>query len=127
MQAGRLSERIEVVNTTNSRVDVMGDSYTDKTSSFYTNAAIKLTSGDYSLDDGAYTAGLTIQLELHYYLRRRLHVGDIIKRSDNAVSGVKDTGGSEMSTSYEIVSVEPNRALNRVYVIARRLTVGDVW
>lgn len=123
MQAGRLSERIEIIPQAGTVTRTKGDSYPVRGNSFFCHAAIKLAKSDLIDDDGVYFTSLDISIETHFHVRKRVKVGDLIKRTDNAVTGVQGADDRDMVTTYEVTSVDPNRALNRVYITARRLNL----
>ena len=68
-------------------------------------------------------------IEMHYHIAGALFVGGLISRKTHNVRRYTagEGGGEHIEPAglmlYEIESVEPNRALNRVYVNARLLKV----
>lgn len=123
MQAGRLTEVIEIISTRNGSLGYRGDSVVEPDKAIKLRACVKLEKSDYIDDLGGYYTDMDIVCELHYHNRRAVLVGDLIRRGDTAVTGVSDGSGGSVVTTYEVTSVEPNRSLNRVYIRARRLKV----
>lgn len=124
MQAGRLRERISIYRGVNELAGIAGGTIRKAEPVAVAYASVKIDNGSYTDDMGGYVASQDVTFEFHYHLRDKLVVGGVIKRADRVINLPRVDGTTESEVLYElyeIISVEPNRYLNRVYVKGRLL------
>lgn len=123
MQAGRLTERVSIYKGENELKGLAGGVVRTAKPLAVAMANIKIDAGSYVDELGGYVATQEVTFEMHYHLRSKLMVGNVISRAMGNTSRV-DEGGEEVGYElYEVTSVQPNRQLNRVYVKGHLLKV----
>lgn len=128
MQAGRLTEQVEIFKQSDDLVLNGLTPLRRREPIAKAMASIKIANGGYVDEFGGYTPSQAVIIEMHYHIAGALFVGGLISRKTHNVRRYKvGEGGEHIEPAglmlYEIESVEPNRALNRVYVNARLLKV----
>lgn len=128
MQAGRLTEQVEIYKQSDDLVINGITPLRRREPIAKAMASIKIANGGYVDEFGGYTPSQAVIIEMHYHIAGALFVGGLISRKTHNVRRYTEVGGGEHIEPaglmlYEIESVEPNRALNRVYVNARLLKV----
>lgn len=131
MQAGRLTEQVEIYKQSDDLVLNGLTPLRRREPIAKAMASIKVANGGYVDEFGGYAPSQAVVIEMHYHIAGALFVGGlIIRKTHNVrryVAGEGGGGGEHIEPAglmlYEIESVEPNRALNRVYVNARLLKV----
>lgn len=128
MQAGRLTEQVEIYKQSDDLVLNGLTPLRRREPIAKAMASIKVANGGYVDEFGGYAPSQAVTIEMHYHTAGALFVGGLISRKTHNVRRYTADGGGEHIESaglmlYEIESVEPNRALNRVYVNARLLKV----
>lgn len=128
MQAGRLTEQVEIFKQSDDLVLNGLTPLRRREPIARAMASIKVANGGYVDEFGGYAPSQAVIIEMHYHIAGALFVGGLISRKTHNVRRYTAGDGGEHIESaglmlYEIESVEPNRALNRVYVNARLLKV----
>lgn len=129
MQAGRLTEQVEIYKQSDDLVLNGLTPLRRREPIARAMASIKIANGGYVDVFGGYTPSQAVIIEMHYHIAGALFVGGLISRKTHNVRRYTagEGGGEHIEPAglmlYEIESVEPNRALNRVYVNARLLKV----
>ena len=129
MQAGRLTEQVEIYKQSDDLVLNGLTPLRRREPIARAMASIKIANGGYVDEFGGYTPSQAVIIEMHYHIAGALCVGGLSSRKTHTVRRYTagEGGGEHIEPAglmlYEIESVEPNRALNRVYVNARLLKV----
>lgn len=128
MQAGRLTEQVEIYKQSDDLVLNGLTPLRRREPIAKAMASIKIANGGYVEEFGGYTPSQTVIIEMHYHIAGALFVGGLISRKTHNVRRyTAGEVGEHIEPAglmlYEIESVEPNRSLNRVYVNARLLKV----
>lgn len=128
MQAGRLTEQVEIYRQSDDLVLNGLTPLRRREPIARAMASIKIANGGYVDEFGGYAPSQAVIIEMHYHIAGALFVGGLISRKTHNVRRYTvSEGGEHIEPAglmlYEIESVEPNRALNRVYVNARLLKV----
>lgn len=128
MQAGRLTEQVEIYKQSDDLVLNGLTPLRRREPIAKAMASIKIANGGYVDEVGGYAPSQAVIIEMHYHTAGALVVGGLISRKTHNVRRYVAGGEGEHIEPaglmlYEIESVEPNRALNRVYVNARLLKV----
>lgn len=128
MQAGRLTEQVEIYKQSDDLVLNGLTPLRRREPIAKAMASIKIANGGYVDEFGGYAPSQAVIIEMHYHTAGALFVGGLISRkTHNERRYVAGGEGEHIEPAglmlYEIESVEPNRALNRVYVNARLLKV----
>lgn len=128
MQAGRLTEQVEIYKQSDDLVLNGLTPLRRREPIAKAMASIKIANGGYVDEFGGYAPSQAVIIEMHYHIAGALFVGGLISRkTHNMRRCVAGGEGEHIEPAglmlYEIESVEPNRALNRVYVNARLLKV----
>lgn len=128
MQAGRLTEQVEIYKQSDDLVLNGLTPLRRREPIAKAMASIKIANGGYVDEFGGYAPSQAVIIEMHYHIAGALFVGGLISRKTHNVRRyTAGEGGDHIEPAglmlYEIESVEPNRALNRVYVNARLLKV----
>lgn len=123
MQAGRLTERVSIYKGENELKGLAGGVVRTAKPLAVAMANIKIDTGSYVDELGGYVATQDVTFEMHYHLRGKLMVGNVISRAMGNTSRVDEGGEVVGYELYEVTSVQPNRQLNRVYVKGQLLKV----
>lgn len=128
MQAGRLTEQVEIYRQSDDLVLNGLTPLRRREPIAKAMASIKIANGGYVDEFGGYAPSQAVVIEMHYHIAGALFVGGLIcRKTHNVRRYVASNEGEHIEPAglmlYEIESVEPNRALNRVYINARLLKV----